>query len=320
MIKKATTTKTIKPEEQKNQAASHDNAWKEILNEHYFPKFLKFYYPRTHRLIDFKRKIEFLDNEFQQIGIGSEVGHRRVDKLVKVFLKDGTEKWLLVHVEIQGAYEKEFEERLYIYNYRIFDRYHKDVITLAILTDNNKQFRPNKYEVKYPDCSLTLKFGSVKLLDYQNKKDELEKSRNPFAVITMAYLRIIESRTDNDKKYFWKRTLIKSLYRKGYTKDEIRELYKFIDWIVALPKYLEEKLVYEIREFREEKKMPIITNMEKFMMKKQTEEIAKKMKKQVEEIARKMLERNVDVKIIAESTSLSEAEVKKLKATLKKAA
>jgi len=309
MIKKAITKEAIKPEEQKSQAASHDNAWKEILNEHYFPKFLRFYYPKTHRLIDFSKKIEFLDNEFQQIGIGSEVGHRRVDKLVKVFLKDGTEKWLLVHVEIQGAYEKGFEERLYIYNYRIFDRYHKDVITLAILTDNNRQFRPKKYEVKYPDCSLTLKFGSVKLLDYQNKKGELEKSKNPFAVITMAYLRIIESKTDNKKKYFWKRTLIKSLYRKGYTKDEIRELYKFIDWIVALPKYLEEKLVYEIREFREEKRMPIITNMEKFAIKKHDEEMA-----------RGLLQDGVDPKIVAKRYGLSEKEVKRLMAILKEAA
>lgn len=74
MNKKAITKEIIKPEEQKSQAASHDNAWKEIMNEHYFPKFLRFYYPKTHRLIDFSKKIEFLDNEFQQIGIGVKSG------------------------------------------------------------------------------------------------------------------------------------------------------------------------------------------------------------------------------------------------------
>ena len=281
-IKKATKTVNIKkPEHRKtaakpalkklavkhktvnNQSADNDNAWKEILDEHYFPKFMAFYFPKTYRIINFNRPIEFLDKEFQKIGIIGEVGNKRVDKLVKVFLKDGTEKWLLVHVEIQAAYEKDFEERLYIYNYRIFDRYHKNVITLVILTDDNKKFRPEKYEVKYPDTALTLKFGTRKLLDYRPQIAKLEKDKNPFAVITLTYLRLMEAKNDNAKKYFWKFTLIKSLYRKGYSKEDVRQLYKFIDWIVTLPVDLEKKLVYEIKESEEEKAMPIITSAEK---------------------------------------------------------
>jgi hypothetical protein len=120
---------------------------------------MEFYFPKTYRIIDFKRPIEFLDKEFQKLNLTGEVGNKRVDKLVKVFLKDGSEKWLLVHVEIQASIESSFAERLYTYNYLIFNRYHKDVITLAILTDDNKKFRPEKYEVKYPDTCLMLKFG-----------------------------------------------------------------------------------------------------------------------------------------------------------------
>jgi len=294
----------------KTSAADNDNAWKEILDEHYFPKFMAFYFPKTYRIIDFNRPIEFLDKEFQKIGIIGEVGNKRVDKLVKVFLKDGSEKWLLVHVEIQASVESNFAERLYIYNYRIFDRYHKDVITLAVLTDDNKKFRPEKYEVKYPDTCLTLKFGTVKLLDYRPKIAELEKSKNPFAVITLTYLRLMEAKNDTAMKYFWKFTLIKSLYRKGYTKEDIRQLYKFIDWIVTLPKELEEKLVYEIKETEEAKSMPIVTNAEKIGMRKREEEMAKK-----------MLELGDDVKKIAIVTGLSEAKIKSLaKKPTKKAA
>jgi len=34
-----------------------------------------------------------------------DTGHRVVNKLVKVFLLDGSEKWLLIHIEIQGYRE-----------------------------------------------------------------------------------------------------------------------------------------------------------------------------------------------------------------------
>ncbi|OQA72301.1 MAG: hypothetical protein BWY32_03819 [bacterium ADurb.Bin243] len=231
-VKPALNKLAVRSKAVKKSVADNDNAWKEILDEHYFPKFMAFYFPKTYRIIDFKRPIEFLDKEFQKIGIIGEVGNKRVDKLVKVFLKDGSEKWLLVHVEIQAAVERDFEERLYIYNYRIFDRYHKDVITLVILTDDNKKFRPEKYEVKYPDTQHTFRFGSIKLLDYRPEIAELEKSRNPFAVITLTYLRLMEAKNDNAKKYFWKFTLIKSLYRKGYTKEDVRQLYLGTDAIL----------------------------------------------------------------------------------------
>ncbi len=291
-----------------NQQTDNDSAWKVILDEHYFPQFMKFYFPKTHRLIDFNKPIEFLDKEFQKIGKKGEVGNKRVDKLVKVFLKDGTEKWLLVHVEIQASAERDFEERLYTYNYRIFDRYHKDVITLAILTDDNKQFRPEKYEVKYPDTKLTLKFGTVKLLDYRPKIAELEKNKNPFAIITLTYLRLMEAKNDNAKKYFWKFTLIRSLYNKGYSKENIKQLYNFIDWIVTLPVNLEEKLVHEIKETEEEKAMQILTNAEKIGMEKGRQEGAAKERAKRDKIIKNLRKLGVSEEKIKEAIKMSEKE------------
>ena len=144
---------------------------------------------------------------------------------------------------------------------------------------------------------MTLKFGMVKLLDYRPKIAELEKSKNPFAVITLTYLRLMEAKNDNAKKYFWKFTLIRSLYKKGYSQENVRQLYKFIDWIVTLPMDLEEKLVCEIKETEEEKNMPIVTNAEKFVKL---------------EMAKKMLELGDDVKKVAIVTGLPEAQIKSL--------
>lgn len=45
-----------------------------------------------------------------------------MDKVVKVWLLDGEEAWVLVHVEVQGQYDRNFAERIYIYNYRLYVR------------------------------------------------------------------------------------------------------------------------------------------------------------------------------------------------------
>jgi len=65
-----------------------------------------------------------------------------VDKLVKVFLLSGREKWVLIHIEVQGYPDADFEERMFIYYYCIFDKYKTKVVSLAILTDVNKKYRP----------------------------------------------------------------------------------------------------------------------------------------------------------------------------------
>lgn len=103
-----------------------DVLWKNILDE-LFPDFLAFFFPEIYRDIDLSAGYQFLDKELTKIIKNSAVGGRIVDKLVKVYLHDGSEKWLLIHLEIQGYPEENFPERMFIYNYRIFDRYHKEV-------------------------------------------------------------------------------------------------------------------------------------------------------------------------------------------------
>ncbi|MDQ7032201.1 MAG: Rpn family recombination-promoting nuclease/putative transposase [Desulfonauticus sp.] len=98
--------------------------------EAYFPDFLEFFFPSIARDIDFEKGYEFLDKELQKIVKDAELGKRLADVLIKVHSMDGTEKWLLIHIEVQGYYEKEFSKRMFVYNYRIFDRYDKDVVSL----------------------------------------------------------------------------------------------------------------------------------------------------------------------------------------------
>jgi hypothetical protein len=44
--------------------------------------------------------------------------------------------------------------------------------------------------------------------------------------------------------------LIMCLYRRGYDKQDILELFRFIDWLLELPEGLEEQLWNELGLFR----------------------------------------------------------------------
>lgn len=245
--------------------AEYDSPWKEII-EQYFPDFMHFFFPHAYEDIDWKRQYHFLDQELQKIIPDSETGNRRVDKLVKLFLKNGRETWLLLHIEIQGQWDGDFEERIYIYNYRIFDRYKKPVISIAILTDDNLNWRPQSYKHELWEHKLSLDFLTRKLLDYDQA--ELIASDNPFSIVVLAHLQTMETRRDPKGRYAAKLTLAQMLYQRGYNHREIWELFRFIDWIMALPVNLEQQITAEVHKLKETNRMKYVTNLERFAIEK----------------------------------------------------
>ncbi|HEX5445577.1 MAG TPA: hypothetical protein VFW87_17250 [Pirellulales bacterium] len=94
---------------------------------------------------DWARGFEMLDKELQQIAPESEQGRRVADKLVKVWRTSGQDEWVLVHVEVQSQQERDFAQRMFVYNYRLFDRSNRKVASFAILGDNRPGWRPNRF-------------------------------------------------------------------------------------------------------------------------------------------------------------------------------
>jgi len=103
---------------------NYDSPWKEMI-EIYFPQFLQFFFPQVYNEIDWslEKPYEFLDQELQQLEPEGETGKRLADKVAKVWLKSGEQIWIIVHIEVQGKYEKNFPQRMWIYNYRLYDRH-----------------------------------------------------------------------------------------------------------------------------------------------------------------------------------------------------
>lgn len=250
----------------------HDSPWKEALSLG-FPEFLALLYPQIHAGIDWSRGHEFLDKELQRITHDAEHGRRYADKLVKVHTCEGMEAWVVIHVEVQGEQESAFAERMYVYHYRIFDRYRRDVVSLAVLADASPGFRPAVYRRGRWGCGVQFRFPTVKLMDWQAPRRWrlLETSDNIFALVVMAQIRARATR-DTEERKAWKISLVRLMYEKGYGRDIILKLFRVIDWMIRLPEALEEAFWQETREFEESTKMAYVTSVERIGIRKGLEQ------------------------------------------------
>ena len=155
-----------------------DSAWKEA-SDIYFEPFMAFFFPEAHREIDWSLGFEMLDKELEQIAPESEQGRRVVDKLVKVWRKSGESEWVLVHVEVQSQPATDFARRMFIYNYRLFDRYNRTVASFAILGDNRPAWRPDRFSYELWGTEMGLRFAVAKLLDYTADDDFAKAAGRP---------------------------------------------------------------------------------------------------------------------------------------------
>jgi hypothetical protein len=181
----------------------YDSPWKEALDVH-FEAFPALFFPHVHRDVDWSRGYEMLDKELQQLLPRAAQGRRTVDKLVKVWRHNGAETWVLIHIEVQTRRQRGFGRRMFVYNSRIADRYNREVVSVAVLADDDPGWRPDRYEWELWGCEKRLVFPTVKLLDYAEREAELEESRNPFAKVVLAHLKALETRRDPEGRRTWK--------------------------------------------------------------------------------------------------------------------
>ncbi len=255
-------SKIKKAAKKKTRRSDYDSPWKDIIGA-YFEPFMRFFFPEIAEEINWKKGYISLDKELRQITREAETGRRYADKLVRVWKKNGKEAWVLAHAEVQAQKEKDFPHRTFVYNYRIHDLFNHQVVSLAILADDDKKWNPSEYSQELWGCSTEFHFPTVKLLDYKKQWKKLEESDNPFAVVVMAHLKTMETKKDRTSRWKWKVELTKNLYKRGFSKKDIINLYRFIDWIMVLPKHLERTYHREIMEFEKESEMQYVTTAER---------------------------------------------------------
>ena len=245
--------------------ADYDGAWKEAI-EAYLPDCLALLFPAIHADIDWSQPIEFLDTELQRVAPQAELGQRIVDKLIKVWRRHGGEVWVLLHIEVQNQQIGNFEERMFRYYARLRLHFHQTVASVVILGDDSSTWRPREYETDLWGCDVRFRFPIVKLLDLQARWRALEASDNPFAGVVMAHVRALETHGDATRRRRAKVELIRWLYSRSYSAEQVRQLFRFIDWLLLLPREVEQLFRSELHAIEEEQHMPYITSVERLAM------------------------------------------------------
>ncbi len=243
------------------RAADYDSAWKDVL-EQFFQAGMELCFPAIARQIDWSRGVEFLDKEFQKILPAAAVGRRTVDKLAKVWCRDGQAEWVLVHVEVQAQRKAHFEQRLFERYCRIRERFDRDGVSVAILADGDRRWRPQAYTRALWGCRVTFEFPTVKLLDLA-ADPRLQGCDNPFAVVILAQVQALRSQGAMPQRQRWKWELVRALYDRNYPKRKVQDLFRFIDWVMALPEKLAKQFDQKLIDYEREKRMPYVTSIER---------------------------------------------------------
>ncbi len=285
-----------------NKYVKQDSLWKDAI-ETFFYDFLEFFAPDIFNLINTSKEPEYLEQELNKLYYGTKTKDRRTDKLVRVYLKDNSEKWILCHIEVQGYNDTDFGKRMFQYFYRILDKYDKDTFVIAIFSDNDKNYQPNIYKYKFFDTELAFKYRSYKILEQEEEK--LKISNNPFAFVVLTALYLLKTNGKNDLKYNSKVKLYKLLRSEKWGKDNISKLFSFMDNMLSLPTELKDKFKEDIKIINEDGEVAMGLSVK-------DSETGKLIAKDIYiEMAKKMLRANKDVKEILEFTELTEEEFQK---------
>jgi len=195
----------------------------------------------------------------------------------------------------------------------------KDIpmISVAILADDNPNYRPDEYCFSLFGFEMRMKIPVVKILDYKLNKelrDKLETSRNPMAMIVKAQLKSHEvKQADNDTKFEVTKELIRQSYKHGYSKEDTKMVMNFFDWVIRLPEAFKYRIKEVIRKIEEEFKMEYIPIWLRDERREGKIEGKKEgIEQKAKETAKQMLLDNIPIEKVVKYTGLTEKEVKAL--------
>jgi hypothetical protein len=197
----------------------------------------------------------------------AELGKRLVDKLVRVTRLSGTEDWIYLHIKVQGSPQAEFAERMFVYNYRLFDRYHRPVASMALLADQSEGWHPSSFGFEVLGCEHMLKFPTTKLLNLTGREAELQAEPNPFALVTLAH-----DAPGHGSSLCRQVEADPVALPATLGKQRIIDLFVVLDWMMRLPEHLAQELWQNIDLLEEQEQMRYVSSVERIGIEKGREQ------------------------------------------------
>ena len=148
-----------------------------------------------------------------------------------------------------------------LYNGGLKWHFRQDVITLAVLADINADWRPSEYRFELGGFGSHRWFPICKLLDHVSSDWATDISLP--VQVARAQIAALQTAGDPQARYSAKTELVRNLYKLGYNKEELREIFRLLDWMMQLPPELSRRFDTELVAFEKEMNMPYVTSIER---------------------------------------------------------
>jgi hypothetical protein len=279
----------------------HDRLFKELLST-FFEEFIMLFFPNAYEEIDF-HNFRFLSEEI--VTDVTEGEKYRLDLLVETKLK-GEDGLIVIHVESQAQYQHNFNERMFIYFGRLFEKYRRKILPIAIFSHDLKRKEPDSFSMDFPFLSvLDFRFLTIQLKK-ENWRNYLRQD-NPVAAALLSKMGYTEREKTELKVEF----LFMLLRLKLDPAKQIL-IMGFFDTYLQLTEEEEQKVIVEVRAMsakEADKVMEIINSYER-----RGRELGKEEGKleAIRTVAKRMKEKGKTIQEIAEMTGLQIEEIERL--------
>ena len=243
------------------ERADRDGFWKEAI-ERFLEYLIMLISPALHERVDWTKKPEFISKELQDTILGPN-GHNSplfVDELVKLFLKDGSVTFILLHIEVQGEGGEDISWRMALYGALILGHYHQMPVAVAILTaPRPKGEIVGCYKSELFGTKLTYEYNVFDVMTQDD--EELLVSDNPFSLIIYAAkkeasFKYLKGMDREQAKFRYLREITRLLAGKGWNENDRRDLLTLVASLINLKdKELQKQYVADLKEMKGEKGM-----------------------------------------------------------------
>lgn len=255
----------------RRKTIDYDALLKEFVSD-FFPEFVAFVHPALYAAIDWDKGFVFLEQELINTLRGKfkiQGKRRHTDKLVRVYLRTGSEHFIFIHIEFQHKPEKAFARRMFLYRTLIHLRYGiEDITAFAIFTATPPPEEERLYRKDTFGTRVEYQFSSIVAVELA--EDLLLKAAdNAFVLSMLAAQYAYRSRNDAQLRLALKSQLFNLLRsRTDLSFDRTVKLFTFVRDLVHLPQKLE-------NEFQETQFSLVFPNEEKMIISQGTKDFAR---------------------------------------------
>ena len=200
--------------------------WREVLYD---------FMPDLYNAADLTRDAVQLDKELHDVvaGLGSEeetqTTKRYVDNLLKIYLKNGKEEWILLHIEIQGRGGENISARMFRYQCMLFVHHNRHPAAMAILTAKRpkKEVEPGKYEAELFGTKIKYEYNVIKA--YELDDEELKARKTITSLFLYALKKGKESRKSEKDKFAYMKEIMELAAKMGFDINKRRFFMGFVE-------------------------------------------------------------------------------------------